>query len=167
MAIQTNGITGAELANLPVFQMMAPKELEVLALALRERRVRPDEVLYRQGDRGSTCHVVLQGALLISLNANGTQRDVGASLPGELLGEVALLDGGPRSATVRGGPDGARVGELDKVDFDQVFGAGSPFAYKLMDIVATRMVSRMREAMNRVVTAVLIEDEATTPPEGP
>lgn len=156
-------ITAVQLANLPVFQNMSPKEIEVLALALKERKLPPGLELYRQGERGATCHIVLQGALSIQLDAGGgARREVGLALPGELLGEVALLDGGPRSATVCAGPEGARVGELSKVDFDQVFGAGSPFALKLMDLVAGRMVSRMREAMDRLVTAVLLEDEEKT-----
>ncbi len=154
-----SGISSTQLSNLPVFQMMSPKELEVLALALSERKLVAGQELYRQGERGSTCHIVLHGALVICLDANGERREVGLALPGELLGEVALLDGGPRSATVCAGPDGARIGELSKADFDQVFGAGSPFAFKLMDLVAGRMVGRMREAMDRLVTAVVSEDE--------
>lgn len=153
-------IAAMQLSNLPVFQMMSPKELEVLALALKERKLSAGEELYRQGQRGSTCHIVLHGALSVQLDvAAGQRREVGLALPGEMLGEVALLDGGPRSATVCAGPEGARVGELSKADFDQVFGAGSPFAFKLMDLVAERMVGRMREAMERLVTAVVLEDE--------
>jgi len=154
-----SGITSTQLSNLPVFQMMSPKEIEVLALALSERTLVAGQELYRQGDRGATCHIVLQGALVISLDANGQRREVGLALAGELLGEVALLDGGPRSATVCAGPDGARIGELSKADFDQVFLAGSPFAFKLMDLVAGRMVGRMREAMEHLVSAVVAEDD--------
>ena len=153
-------ITALQLSNLTVFQNMSPKEIEVLALALRERKLAASQELYRQGERGATCHIILQGALSIQLDAgNGTPREVGLALPGDLLGEVALLDGGPRSATVCAGSEGATVGELSKADFDQVFGAGSPFAFKLMDLVAGRMVGRMREAMGRLVTAVTAEDE--------
>lgn len=160
---QPSTLAAMQLADLPVFQMMSPKEIEVLALALRERTLPAGQELYRQGERGSTCHIVLQGALSIQLDTGGgVRREVGLALPGELLGEVALLDGGPRSATVCAGPEGARVGELSKSDFDQVFGAGSAFAFKLMDLVAGRMVGRMREAMERLVAAVVLEDETRT-----
>ena len=87
------------LARLAPFESLSPREREVLAAVLREQVVAPGQIIFDVGDRAGECHVVLSGALeVFTRDDAGVATIVGAFGPGELIGEIALMDGGPRSA---------------------------------------------------------------------
>lgn len=76
-------------------------ELEELAAHMRRRTYRRGEVVCHQGDPGDSLHLVCQGRLKIVLFADSGEEAVLAIVgPSDVFGEMALLDGGPRSATV-------------------------------------------------------------------
>jgi CRP/FNR family transcriptional regulator/CRP/FNR family cyclic AMP-dependent transcriptional regulator len=84
-----------------VLRDLAPAELEQLASVMRRRRYRRGEVVFHQGDPGDTLHVILQGRVKVVLDTeDGAEAVLFVFGPGDLFGEVALLDGGARSATV-------------------------------------------------------------------
>ena len=58
-----------------------------------------------------------------------------------------MLDGGGRSASCRAGVEGVRVGVLGRTEFERVFNSGQPFAYSLLDLIAERLVDRVRGAV--------------------
>jgi CRP-like cAMP-binding protein len=149
----------ARLARLPVFEDLSPRDREVLSAVLREVELKPGQVLYETGARAAECHIVLHGELeVFTREPDGSPLVLGLFGPGEILGEVAIIDGGPRSAGCRAGNGGGRVAALSKPDFDQIFSGASPFAFKLMDLLATRLVRRMRGQMSRLVEAVVAAD---------
>lgn len=75
--------------------------LDVLAAGLRLRRFRPGETIFHRDDPGDSLHVVASGAVKIVLPSTGGEEwAIVATLgPGDFFGELALLDGAPRSAT--------------------------------------------------------------------
>jgi CRP/FNR family transcriptional regulator/CRP/FNR family cyclic AMP-dependent transcriptional regulator len=75
--------------------------LEQLATLLRRRAYRRGEVVFHQGDPGDTLHMVLSGRVKVVVAAESGEEVVLFVLgPHELFGEIALLDSGPRTATV-------------------------------------------------------------------
>jgi CRP-like cAMP-binding protein len=72
------------------------RDLERLARSFRERRFDAGQVVTREGEEGSGFFVILEGAAEVSI-AGEQRRTLG---PGDPLGEMALIDRGPRSATV-------------------------------------------------------------------
>lgn len=147
------------LSDLRIMATLSPSEVKILANVMREVNVAPGAALYRQGTRASACHFVLEGELQVYLEDPAGRRALGPVAKGELVGEIALLDGGLRSATCEGGSEGARLAELSKADFDQVFAAQSPFAFKLMDLIADRLVRRFRGSMDMLVERALEDQE--------
>ncbi|MBV9250324.1 MAG: Crp/Fnr family transcriptional regulator [Acetobacteraceae bacterium] len=83
----------------PFFQAMKPEELnEILGLAT-ERRVRRGQTIFQKGDDSSSMMAVLSGRVRISaVSAEGKEITLNVINPGEVFGEIALLDGQPRSA---------------------------------------------------------------------
>ena len=86
----------AVLRALPPFALLPTLEVERLALRLVRVDVTPGEVVVRQGEPGTTYYVVEQGDLEVEVDEVG----VGHLHQGDAFGEVALLRGGLRTATV-------------------------------------------------------------------
>jgi len=91
-------MNNAGLARLPFLHGLPPATIAAVRRVLRPRRVPTGTVLFRTGDEGDTCYLVDTGALRVTTSPTG---DVLATLgPGSFVGELALLLGEPRTATV-------------------------------------------------------------------
>jgi CRP/FNR family transcriptional regulator, cyclic AMP receptor protein len=88
------------LAAIPFFGGLEPAALERLAATMRARRFKRGEVLFHIGDPGDALFVIVSGEVKISLPSDTGEEAILATLgPGEVFGELALLDGSPRSAS--------------------------------------------------------------------
>jgi len=74
--------------------------LRHVSRSLRRRRFRRNEVIFHQGDPGESLHIVTSGAIKIVLpSAEGDEAIIATLRPTDFFGELAVLDGAPRSAT--------------------------------------------------------------------
>lgn len=86
----------SKLANVPIFSGCSKRELAIIARAAKEVSHREGTVIAREGERGIGLFLILEGTCSVTIGGK-----VKAKLgPGDFFGEVALLDGGPRTATV-------------------------------------------------------------------
>jgi CRP/FNR family cyclic AMP-dependent transcriptional regulator len=82
------------------------QEIESLAAHLSVVRRSSGDPLFREGDRDPSMFIIAQGAVAISKQDAGEREKHLARLgPGQTIGEMALLDGQPRSATARAAED--------------------------------------------------------------
>jgi CRP/FNR family transcriptional regulator, cyclic AMP receptor protein len=87
------------LVRCPLFTELPAAEAEKLAAFLRRRRYRAGEPVFREGDPGTALYIIQSGEVKILLGGSEGKEVVLALLgPGEFVGELALLDGEPRSA---------------------------------------------------------------------
>ncbi|HEY7062261.1 MAG TPA: Crp/Fnr family transcriptional regulator [Chloroflexota bacterium] len=91
----------AQMARSPVFSALPAPALDQLAAAMQRRLYKRGQVVFHQDDSGASVHVIESGRIKVVLATQEGEelllRVLGA---GELFGELALLDGRPRSATV-------------------------------------------------------------------
>jgi len=93
-------VTTLAVARVPLLQMLAPDELEKLEALLRRRRYRRGQVIFLTGDPGTHLCIVASGRVKLTLTSQEAGREVALDHlgPGDVFGELALLDGEPRSA---------------------------------------------------------------------
>ncbi len=89
------------LARVPVFSSLKKRQLEKLARTFSERQCAPGEVIVPQGRGGYGFFILVSGrAKAVRRLDNGEEVVVNQFGPGDFFGELALLDGGPRTASV-------------------------------------------------------------------
>jgi|SRR5262245_11099275 len=89
------------LARVPLFSGVKPKELKKLSKRMTERSFNEGDEVTREGESGIGFFVIEEGNATVSVHGD-IVRTLG---PGEHFGEVALIDSGPRSATIVAGTD--------------------------------------------------------------
>jgi CRP/FNR family transcriptional regulator, cyclic AMP receptor protein len=82
----------------PLFDAMQPAELDEILKFASERRYHRGQMIFQRGDNGSSLMAVLRGRVRISsVSGEGKEVTLNVISPGEIFGELALLDGKPRS----------------------------------------------------------------------
>ncbi|HOU15788.1 MAG TPA: cyclic nucleotide-binding domain-containing protein [Anaerolineae bacterium] len=93
--------TAEILGKVPLFENLKKRQLQSLARIFIDRKCAPGEVIVPQGRDGYGFFIVASGrAEAVREKADGTTAVVNTFGPGDFFGELALLDNGPRTASV-------------------------------------------------------------------
>ncbi len=130
------------LATIPIFSFLGRSELAAVHDLFVEETHQKGDVICRQGEDGDTFYVVLDGELDV-LVGEGTQHVIAVLKRGDFFGEMALLQGGKRTATVAVGRR-ARLISLHRLAFNSLF-LKSPKALEYF----TRILCKRLADMNK------------------
>ena len=87
------------IAETPLFAGLGAQDLEEIAAAVHERRFGKGELVFARGDPGDRIYIVREGRVRLSIaTSEGRELSFQVAGPGEMFGEIAVLDGHPRSA---------------------------------------------------------------------
>jgi CRP-like cAMP-binding protein len=142
-ALDVSSITPSEklklLANVSLFSDFTVKQLEAASLVARTKTLKRREELFHKDDHGGEIYVVASGKLK-ALTTSTEGDDVVFSIlgPGEVFGEVALLGGTPRTATVSAIED-CQLLAIDRRDFMAFLRTNPEVSVKLLSVVAMRL----------------------------
>src|SRR5207244_2586753 len=115
------------------------EELEVMATRMKPRSYRRGEIIFRRDDPAGALHVIQMGSVKISLdNDEGKETVLALMGPGACFGEIAALDGGPRSATVTAVEPTETVALL-RTDLLDLMRAHPDVALALIETLAVRL----------------------------
>jgi CRP/FNR family cyclic AMP-dependent transcriptional regulator len=90
----------AMLAEVPVFALLDERERESLAAMLEPRTFPSNTVIFEYGDAGDNLYIVRRGRVEVFIESTeGVKIVLGENCPGDVFGEISLLDGGARTAT--------------------------------------------------------------------
>ncbi|MEQ8861187.1 MAG: Crp/Fnr family transcriptional regulator [Pseudomonadales bacterium] len=101
--------------------------------------MRQGEILYLQGDPGACLFVVLAGEVRISASGpDGQELHLNTLSAGDVMGEIALMDGGSRTATATATRDG-RLFRIDRVDFLGLAERTPDITWQLLQLLCRRV----------------------------
>jgi len=121
------------------FRGLAPAVIEELAARSRVEHYRRGKTIFAKGSPGRAMMAVLRGNVKIcSVSRNGREAVLNVIGPGYVFGEIAVLDGGPRTADAVAGTE-CDVLVLDRRDLMPILGANPDLAQRLLEILCGRL----------------------------
>lgn len=141
------GYVRTQLRGVDMLRVLDDSTLDVIAERVQVADHEPGSVVLAEGDEGAGMFMVFRGTATVERRGE----PIAVVGPGESVGEIALLDGQPRMATVRA-QDDLRTGFLTSSDFLDVLESSPEVALELLISLAGRLrfvEERLREAEAR------------------
>jgi CRP/FNR family transcriptional regulator, cyclic AMP receptor protein len=150
------------LANIALFESLTDEDLTALSQRVETVVYEPGEVIFQQGDEGSSLFVVEDGAVDISYGEGKACVVLASLFAGQYFGELSLFDGSPRSATATASKR-SRLIRLDREDLVDFVNKNPGAALRIIAEMSERL-RQTNELMSRQVSRNVIDeaDEAMT-----
>ncbi len=129
------------LRGVELFAGLDAGQLAQLAAITRRKDVQDGEVIISQGEAGDALYVIDEGQVEVILPGARTAAFLG---PGQIFGEMALVDYGLRSATVRCATGTARLAIIPREDFEHLCAADTAIGYIVMRNMASDLSFKLR-----------------------
>ncbi|MBI1215615.1 MAG: EAL domain-containing protein [Alphaproteobacteria bacterium] len=102
-----------------------------------KKKFKQGDILMREGDKGDCAYVIESGNVEILVHREGQPLQIGVRGPGSLLGEMAMIDDKPRTATVRAIEDCVAL-EISRDDFARRVESADPVVKMVMRVITNR-----------------------------
>lgn len=130
---------GAILRNHPLFRELPAPMIERLVSYMSRRTVARGKAIFEKGESGTALMAVVAGAVRISVpSVDGRDVVLNIIREGEIFGEIALLDGGPRTADATAATD-CELLVIERRDFLPFLRSAPDVAVKLIEILCARL----------------------------
>jgi CRP/FNR family transcriptional regulator, cyclic AMP receptor protein len=138
------------LKKIPLFQDLGPDAMTRLAETVQIAEIRRRQVIYLPGDPGRTVYFVNGGRVKISkVTRDGKELTLAYRGPGELFGEIALVEGGPREEMAEA-MENALLTEMERGDFERLIQTQPLLGLRL----ARLLTQRRRDIENKIENLV-------------
>lgn len=152
MAIPQN--VQAQVSAHPLISSLNDEETRMLMSQLNYQALKAGELLFNEGDSGNICYLIVSGDIIVTKRLeSGLDQTLANISKDELLGQIALIDHKPRSASCLAGSNGAGVVLLNSGTFEHLYSAQSTFAFKVLDHIVTDLAKRLRNANQQLTKA--------------
>lgn len=122
------------LKSVPIFEGLTKKELQTVMSSAKEIDYAPGREIVKEGATGVGFHLILEGQANVIVGDHA-QAKLG---PGDYFGEMSLIDGGPRSATVRA-DSAVRTLSLASWEFTPLLDSNPSIARKMLIELSRRL----------------------------
>lgn len=142
-----------QLRSNPALVDWPESELTVLADAVTTERYQQGAVLAREGRPGACCWLVLEGQLEIVRSISGHRMEIARANLGDLVGQLSLVDGSPRSASVIAATD-VQVLVMTRDVFNSLLASHAPVALRFQRQVAITGARQLRRASEQLAAVL-------------
>jgi CRP/FNR family transcriptional regulator, cyclic AMP receptor protein len=148
-------------------QKLSTMEINFLSSLSREKRFRPGEVIFREGESGEVMYVVLDGRVMISKYISGAGEEALAFLErGDYFGEMALIDNQPRSADATAHEGGAVVLAIPREVLNGILDIHKLSSLRLLKILCNLVATRLRELDDKIIGWFILAGGGAAGPGG-
>ena len=159
MRIHADPAIFSVLETVPLFQKLEPGQLMDLARASTMSELEENDLLFEEGDAAVDVLLVMSGSIRLTCNPGDLPYIVvGYANGGDVLGEMAVIDPAPRSATARAA-ETTVVLHVPADAFNDFLAQGHPVAQALLVGIRTMMTQRIRVLNERIGALFLIDAE--------
>lgn len=144
------------LSETPMFGDLKPRELAEVVHIMTLQTLRPGQFAFREGDVGDAWYVVHDGGVEVLKKTRDGDQMLATLGPRACFGEMAILDGSPRSASVRATQD-TLVFRFPRDRFNELLNTGNLSAFKLVHQMALVLVARQRQITTRLAQLLASE----------
>ena len=127
-----------QLAAVPLFSQVSRKDLSRIGRAVVERQYKKGETIVKEGEQAVAFFIVASGRVEVIQSTGSKTQRLAELGPGDCFGEMALLDGGPRSATARALED-TQCLVLSRWDFVAELRTSPHIAVAMLPIISKRL----------------------------
>ena len=146
--------SSSELAAVPLFAGLPEEALRELGQVLERRELPSGAVLWRQGDEADGLFVVSSGSVgVFARLPGGREVELAVQRAGEIVGELALVDGGVRAATVRA-LEPASALFLRRADFLARIARLDPVAFTIKQRLTSIICKRLRDRLSALAASI-------------
>ena len=139
-----------QLSKVELFAGLKSEALLLIARVASEETHAVGTKIFQHGDAGDKLYLILEGRVRISRDVPGMGEEALAVLgPGQVFGEMALLDESPRSADARV-HERCRLLAIPKDGFDDLLFLHKDLAYEVLWSVVRMLVRRLRETTDKL-----------------
>lgn len=134
------------MRNIDLFEGLTDSELEDIAAICKAKHLKKGDILVEEGKRGESFFIITEGAVEVVIDSTfDTSRRAVLNLgAGQLIGEMSLLEQGPRSATVVAIEEPTKVQAIRYDDFHQLCEHNTRIGYITMRNMAANISFKLR-----------------------
>lgn len=130
------------LQRVHMFSELDPEDLDLIAQATTEEVYEPGAPIFTEGEVGEEMLVIVEGSAVVTVPEGSSTRLIEEYGPGDHVGELSLLAGGPRSANVHAGETGVRGLALTANDLLTVLEERPTVAVGMLGTLAKRLIEQ-------------------------
>lgn len=123
------------LRSIDLFASLDQDAISRIAESGATIRSRPGSHVITEGEQDNGLRVVLDGSAIVTVG----DEERGSVGPGDYVGEISLIDGEPRSATLTAGPDGVTTFALSSIAFGPLLDGNPHIARALLKTLCARL----------------------------
>ena len=130
-----------------LFAGLSDEQVSKLASIFEERTYKQGEVVFSQGEEGDRLFLVRAGFVEVVTRTGGSaggERPIVNLGPGQSVGEIALIDKGSRSATVRAISDETIIVSIARGAFENLCDSDTAIGYRIMRNIAADLSFKLR-----------------------
>jgi CRP-like cAMP-binding protein len=131
------------LLETPMFDNLDPAEIRQVLHIVEAKSLQAGDVVFSEGDAGDAWYVLYTGGVEVLKRTADGENVIATLGPQTCFGEISILDGLPRSATVRASEDSV-VYCIPRSAFEDLVTQGDLVAYKLLYHMAILLAQRQR-----------------------
>ncbi len=143
------------LMRLPMFEKFEYDEMEIVGQIVSSYKFQTDEVLFEEGSHGGSMYFVKDGTLeVIRKNEDGKHVVIASLTTGQSVGEMAIIEGVVRSATVKAKTDGSLL-TLKREDFEKLLEEHPMIGLKIVKGISCLLSKNLRKMSIEITNLML------------